>query len=119
LALPGSTLGDLVAEQEESDLDWFAGYLLLPDLQQGKRAAESAAEIAAKVVEGRLTVAELRSPSLPAAQSPLTATVVTAAPRAPAAAGGLPILPGLGVLAVLAVVGWLVARRRQLSQRKS
>ena len=109
-----------MAEQEESDLDWFAGYLLLPDLQQGKRAAESAAEIAAKVVEGRLTVAELRSPSLPAAaQSPLTATVVTAAPRAPAAAGGLPILPGLGVLAVLAVVGWLVARRRQLSQRKS
>ncbi|MFM7585292.1 MAG: hypothetical protein ACKO9F_21545, partial [Caldilinea sp.] len=112
LALPGSTLGELVAEQEESDLDWFAGYLLLPDLQPGKSAAAIGAEIAAEVVEGRLTVAELRSPSpSAAAQSPLpTATEVAA--QSPAAAEGLPLLPGLAVLAALAVVGWLVARRK-------
>ncbi|MBU6350316.1 MAG: hypothetical protein KGS73_09210 [Chloroflexi bacterium] len=115
LALPGSTLGELVAEQEESDLDWFAGYLLLPDLQPGKSAAAVGAEIAAEVVDGRLTVAELRSPAPSAAvQSPLpTATEVAA--RAPAAAEGLPLLPGLvvlAVLAVLAVAGWLVARRK-------
>ena len=54
LALPVDVLKKLVAVQPVGDLDWLAGYLLLPG-QQPQRIAQD-------VVAGRVLVAKLRGP---------------------------------------------------------
>lgn len=66
LALPGDALTRLVAVEPVADLDWLAGYLLLP--------GEQPQTIVQDVVEGRVSVAELRSPA------PATTPVASAAP---------------------------------------
>ena len=58
LALPGDVLARLVAVEPVADLDWLAGYLLLP--------GEQPQTIVQDVVAGRVTVAELRNPALQA-----------------------------------------------------
>ncbi|MCB0150331.1 MAG: hypothetical protein KDE01_22120, partial [Caldilineaceae bacterium] len=55
LELPGEVLAKLAAVEPVADLDWLAGYLLLPG-QQPQTIAE-------EVVEGKVTVAELRGPA--------------------------------------------------------
>lgn len=55
LELPGDVLAQLVAVEPVADLDWLAGYLLLPG-QQPQAIAE-------EVVEGKVTVADLRGPA--------------------------------------------------------
>ena len=67
LDLPGDVLAKLVAVEPVADLDWLAGYLLLPG-QQPQTIAED-------VVEGRVSVEALRSPA------PL-APAIAAAPSA-------------------------------------
>ncbi|HAJ35895.1 MAG TPA: hypothetical protein DCL15_09395 [Chloroflexi bacterium] len=65
LALPGDVLAQLVAVEPVADLDWLAGYLLLP--------GEQPQMLAQDVAEGRVSVAELRSPAL---QPSLVATAI-------------------------------------------
>lgn len=55
LALPGDVLARLVAVEPVADLDWLAGYLLLP--------GEQPQTLVQDVVEGRVSVAELRNPA--------------------------------------------------------
>lgn len=55
LALPGDVLARLVTTEPVADLDWLAGYLLLPGTQPQT--------IVQEVVEGQISVAELRSPT--------------------------------------------------------
>lgn len=56
LKLPQETLIQLLEVQPVADLDWLAGYLLLPDQPQAQ-------EVVTEVVEGRLTVGDLRNPA--------------------------------------------------------
>ena len=70
LALPGEVLAKLVAVEPVADLDWLAGYLLLPG-QQPQVIAE-------EVVEGKVSVAELRGP-IPRAEPTATLLPVEAA----------------------------------------
>lgn len=56
LKLPQETLIQLLEVQPVADLDWLAGYLLLPDQPQAQ-------EVVTEVVEGRLAVGDLRNPA--------------------------------------------------------
>ncbi len=56
LKLPQETLIQLLEVQPVADLDWLAGYLLLPDQPQAQ-------EVVTEVVEGRLAVVDLRQPA--------------------------------------------------------
>ncbi|WP_298981042.1 hypothetical protein [Caldilinea sp.] len=56
LKLPQETLIQLLEVQPVADLDWLAGYLLLPDQPQAQ-------EVVTEVVEGRLAVVDLRNPA--------------------------------------------------------
>ncbi|MBE2236388.1 MAG: hypothetical protein IAE81_01280 [Caldilineaceae bacterium] len=68
LDLPGDVLAKLVAVEPVADLDWLAGYLLLPG-QQPQRIAQ-------EVAEGRVSVQTLRDP---VALAPAVATAPSAA----------------------------------------
>ncbi len=81
LALPGDVLTRLVAVEPAADLDWLAGYLLLP--------GEQPQTIAQEVVEGRVSVAELRNPAQRAAPS-ASATPATVAINAASAVASTP-----------------------------
>lgn len=81
LALPGDVLVRLVAVEPVADLDWLAGYLLLPDAPSQTLVQD--------VVEGRVSVAELRNPA------PQVAPVATAGSAAVALneAGAVALTP--------------------------
>ena len=81
LALPGDVLMRLVAVEPVADLDWLAGYLLLPDAPSQTLVQD--------VVEGRVSVAELRNPA------PQVAPVATAGSAAVALneAGAVALTP--------------------------
>ncbi|MFO7631151.1 MAG: hypothetical protein R6W76_01360, partial [Caldilinea sp.] len=115
LELPGDVLAKLVAVQPVSDLDWLAGYLLLP--------GEQPHTIAQEVIEGRITVEDLRGPTqpvqptatlLPADLAPLQADAAeersTASDRTP-----LDLLPVivLLLLVVSAGIGGMLWWRRR------
>ena len=70
LGLPSDVLARLVAVEPIADLDWLAGYLLLPGQQPQVLAKE--------VVEGKITVAELRGPATRAAATATQASVAAA-----------------------------------------
>ena len=117
LELPAGVLAQLVAVEPVADLDWLAGYLLLP--------GEQAQTVVQDVVEGRVSVEELRSPA-PRVQA---TTVPASAPvaLAPAGAGELaevpapastPIDPTLVIVLLLfvgaaGVAGTMWRRRRK------
>jgi hypothetical protein len=81
LALPGDVLVRLVAVEPVADLDWLASYLLLP--------GEQPQTFVQDVVEGRVSVAELRNPA------PQVAPVATAGSAAVALneAGAVALTP--------------------------
>lgn len=115
LALPGDVLARLVAVEPVADLDWLAGYLLLP--------GEQPQTVVQDVVEGRISVAELRNPApevtpdatvAPAliALNEAGATALTPTPETrPANAGNLVL--ALLLLIGMAGVGGTAWRRRQ------
>ena len=115
LALPGDVLARLVAVEPVADLDWLAGYLLLP--------GEQPQTVVQDVVEGRISVAELRNPApqvTPDATVAPTlialneagATALTPTPETrPANAGNLVL--ALLLLIGVAGVGGISWRRRQ------
>jgi len=103
LALPADVLAQLVAVEPVTDLDWLAGYLLLPGQQPQT--------IAQEVVAGRISVEELRSPTprvganaAPTA-APLTLNPAGAAPLEPLPPPADSGINSTLVLALLLLVG--------------
>lgn len=102
LDLPADVLARLVAVEPVADLDWLAGYLLLP--------GEQPQTIVQEVVEGRMSVEELRNPA-PRAEATATAAsaeialseagAVDLAAAAPA--NGTPVDPSVLIVLLLLV----------------
>ncbi|MCS6827581.1 MAG: hypothetical protein NZ553_13280 [Caldilinea sp.] len=83
LKLPQETLLQLLDVQSVADLDWLAGYLLLPDQLQAQ-------EVVTEVVEGRLVVEALRNPT--PLSSPTEVPLSSPRPVASTAHAGEPVV---------------------------
>lgn len=98
LELPAGVLAQLVAVEPVADLDWLAGYLLLP--------GDQPQTIVQDVVEGRISVEELRSPAPAAAPSaPLVLAPAGAAQLAEAPAPASGAIDPTVILVLLLLVG--------------
>jgi len=117
LDLPCDVLARLVAVEPIADLDWLAGYLLLPGQQPQV--------IAKEVVEGKITVADLREPARQATsatvQVSLTGTLVPVSTGLPTAETDEPSNHLLAIWLILLLLvgaagaGGVLWQRRQQS----
>ncbi len=109
LALPPDVLAKLAAVEPVADLDWLAGYLLIPQTNQGA--------VVEQIEQPEMRIDEIRQQ---ATVTPDPTATATAAPAAVPTEGAgdanaaLPWVAGIGAgVVVLALAGWWVWRRRQ------
>jgi hypothetical protein len=109
LALPPDALAKLAAVEPVADLDWLAGYLLIPQTNQGA--------VVAQIEQPAMRIDEIRQQAT-VTPDPTATSTATPASAPPESAGNanasLLWLAGMGAgVVVLALAGWWVWRRRR------